>query len=76
MQRNEWLSLILTLVVIVLWVEAREGETGEPPLACARDVGDRMLASHTPGSGVRRCGYRTVGHLSQASSDYPSDRLR
>ena len=76
MQRNEWLSLILTLIVIVLWVEARGRETDEQPLACARDASDRMLLSHPTGSGGRRCGYRAVGHLSQASSDYPAGHLR
>jgi hypothetical protein len=75
MQRNEWLSLILTLIVIVLWVETHGRETDERSLACARDAGDRMPVSHLPGSSVRRCGYRAVGHLSQASSHYPAGRV-
>jgi hypothetical protein len=75
MQHNEWLGLILTLVLIVLWVEAREGATSEPPFVCARDAGERMLASHLSGSSARRCGHGVAGHLSDASSKYPAGRM-
>ena len=75
MQHDEWLSLFLTLVLIVLWVEAREGETSEPQLACAPGAGDRVVVSHPSGSSARRCGYGAVGHLSDASSHYPVDRV-
>jgi hypothetical protein len=76
MQRNEWLSLIVTLIVMVLWVEAHGHETDERPLTCARDAGDRMLGSQLLGSSVRHCGHRAVGYLSEASSDYPAGHTR
>jgi len=75
MQRKEWLGLILTLVLIVLWVEAREGVADESPFVCARDPGEPMLAFHAPGSDARRCVHGAVGHLSDASSDYPAGRV-
>ena len=75
MQHNEWLGLIVTLVLIVLWVEAREGATSEPPFACVPDAGDRMLISHLRGSSAGRCRHGTAGHLSDASSDYPAGRM-
>ena len=75
MRRNEWFSLILMLVLIVLWVEARERETNEPPFVCARDAGERVVASHLPGPSARRCTRRAVDHLSDASSGYPAGRV-
>jgi hypothetical protein len=75
MQRNEWLGLILMLVLIVLWVEARERGANEPPFVCARDAGERMLVPHLAGSSARRCTHGAVGHLSDASSGYPAARV-
>jgi hypothetical protein len=75
MQHNEWLGLILTLVLIVLWVEAHEGATSEPPFACAPDAGDRMLISQPRGSSARLCRHGTAGRLSDASSKYPAGRV-
>jgi len=74
MQRNEWLSLIFTLIIIVLWVEARESVTGEPVLACAPDAAGGTLVSRVSGASPRRCGHDAPGPVFQASSDYPAGR--
>jgi hypothetical protein len=73
MQRNEWLSLILVLVLMTLWLEERARETDAPELACAAE---RTLVSHSAGASAERCGYDPANPSSDAFSNYSAGRTR